>query len=69
MKCNKTDYICFSVEELLQTLRNDLRAARSQETELRYMLQQYINGEKQLKGELQQLKLKQEQSDNKLVSL
>lgn len=31
------------------------------------MLQQYANGEKQMKGELAQLKLKQEQSDNKLA--
>lgn len=48
-------------------MRNDLREARSQEIELRYMLQQYISGEKQMKGELQQLKLKQEQNENKLV--
>ncbi|CAG9539199.1 unnamed protein product [Cercopithifilaria johnstoni] len=59
----------YDTEELLETLRNDLRVARSQETDLRYMLQQYINGEKQLKGELQQLKLKQEQSENKLANI
>ncbi|VDK61859.1 unnamed protein product [Onchocerca ochengi] len=57
------------VEELLETLRNDLRIARSQETELRDLLQQYMNGEKQLKGELQQLRLKQEQSDSKLANM
>ncbi|KAL3998271.1 Transmembrane family protein [Acanthocheilonema viteae] len=59
----------YDTEELLETLRNDLRVARSQETELRYMLQQYINGEKQLKGELQQLKLKHEQSENRLTNI
>ncbi|KAM3721225.1 Macoilin-1 [Dirofilaria immitis] len=59
----------YDAEELLETLRSDLRAAQSQETELRYMLQQYMNGEKQLKEELQQLKLKQEQSDNKLANI
>uniref|UniRef100_A0A915Q572 Macoilin n=1 Tax=Setaria digitata TaxID=48799 RepID=A0A915Q572_9BILA len=59
----------WSTEEMLETLRNDLRAARSQENELRCMLQQYINTEKHLKGELQQLKLKQEQSDSKLANV
>uniref|UniRef100_A0A1I8EY38 Macoilin n=1 Tax=Wuchereria bancrofti TaxID=6293 RepID=A0A1I8EY38_WUCBA len=55
--------------EELETLRNDLRVARTQETELRFMLQQYVNGEKRLKGELQQLKLKQEHSENKLANI
>ncbi|VDK73047.1 unnamed protein product [Litomosoides sigmodontis] len=59
----------YDTEELLETLRNDLRAAQLQEAELRYMLQKYVNGEKQLKEELQQLKLKQEQSENKLTNI
>ncbi|VDN31415.1 unnamed protein product [Gongylonema pulchrum] len=58
----------FSPKEL-ETLRNDLRAARCQEVELRYLIQQYENGEKQMKGELAQMKLKQEQSDSKLANV
>ncbi|VDN03247.1 unnamed protein product [Thelazia callipaeda] len=57
------------ISETLETMRSELRAARSQETELRSIIQQYVIEERQLKGELQQLKLKQEQSDNKLASL
>lgn len=65
MKCPAIYKYC-SIEEL-ETLRNDLQAAWSQEAKLRYMMQQYIDGEKQLKGELQQLKVKHEHSENKLV--
>ncbi|VDK48642.1 unnamed protein product [Anisakis simplex] len=60
------DYV--TVEEL-ETLKGELRAARSQETDLRCMLQQAVNAEKQTKGELTQLKMKQEQTENKLSNL
>ncbi|KHN80400.1 Macoilin-2 [Toxocara canis] len=60
------DYV--TLEEL-EALKGELRAARVQETDLRCLLQQAINAEKQAKGELAQLKMKQEQTDNKLSNL
>uniref|UniRef100_A0A915B5N4 Macoilin n=1 Tax=Parascaris univalens TaxID=6257 RepID=A0A915B5N4_PARUN len=60
------DYV--TLEEV-EALKGELRAARCQETDLRYLLQQAINAEKQAKGELAQLKMKHEQIDNKLSNL
>uniref|UniRef100_F1KT05 Macoilin n=1 Tax=Ascaris suum TaxID=6253 RepID=F1KT05_ASCSU len=60
------DYV--TLEEV-EALKGELRAARCQETDLRYLLQQAINAEKQAKGELAQLKMKHEQTDNKLSNL